>query len=133
MNVESPKPVNEGNDVEKPKREPTLVQRLVRSHLRVHDDLTTWTAKQHIHSVEHIAAEYPFITTEVCLKTTLVIIAIQMSPHGKHKCGHRGLTNPTDQTGHSLGGIKLQLLAISPRQSRRIGTRIRDYAIESNA
>ena len=73
------------------------------------------------------------MAAEVGLEAALVIISVDMSPYGKHERGRRGLTNATDQSGHSLGWIKVQLLAIRPRQCRGISTGIGNHAIEGNA
>src|SRR5205085_1895016 len=101
--------------------------------LRIHNNLGVWTAKEDFKRVQNVSSENALMTQEIRVQLALVLGAIQLNPYREAKRVCRTASNSTHQTRRTLRRVKLQRLAVDPRQRARISSRVRYHLIENQA
>ena len=100
---------------------------------RVDNDFPGGTAEQHLQAVQHIPTEDSLLAREICLKLARILLTIQSDPDQKANRHRHATRNPTDYAGHTVGWIKVQLLAVRPWHCRGIGACVGYNTIQKQA
>ena len=109
------------------------VQRSWEPASRVDNGLTRWTAEEYIQAIENVSTQDSLLPREIRLELARVFLPIQPDPNEKaHRYG-RAASHPTDYARHALCWVEVKLLAVGPRQSRRVRARVRYHAIQNDA